>query len=181
MIFPTDKEYKVSKSIFLGKKAINEKYKPLKDWISKEFTVDVINIVVDCCKYGKSKDNRIQIILKTKADCRKFENPRQKNGVWKPFDTEAGKKVSAEINLNHKDILKLPNENVFVVFSAFERVAIQEIHDRLPKNLFKNIKNILGSDIWDIRHYFSCTYVMCYKNEQVSNCKNKYVRFKRKF
>lgn len=174
MVSTIDKEYKETKKIILNKKNLNLKYQKLKDYISNEFDVEVANIYVDVCKTYRRKDNRIQIILKTNKDCEKFINHEYKNGVLDFFDTENNKKIYNEIMTNYKNIIKFPDLKTHIAYSSFERVALEELYNHISHKAIKELKQEIGEEIWEIKNTFSFIYVMCFKNNQINLCENKY-------
>ncbi|MCR5316616.1 MAG: hypothetical protein K6E22_00165 [Treponema sp.] len=174
MVSTADREYKETKKIILKKKNLNPRFQKLKDYISKEFLVDVANICVDVCKTYKRKDNRIQIILKTNKDCEKFINHQYKNGVLNFFDTENNKKIYDEIMTNHKDIIKFPDLKTFIVYSSFEQLAVEELYNSIPSKVIKELKKECGEEIWEVKNFLSLICIMCYKNNQINLCKDKY-------
>ena len=44
---PSDKDYKETKQIMLGKKVMQPEFKPLAEWIDKTYGVKTINIFYD--------------------------------------------------------------------------------------------------------------------------------------
>ena len=68
MIMPSDKEYKATKQIMLGKATINFDFRQLADFIDQTFGVKTINIIYDT--FGKEKQPRLNI-------CFEFEREKQ--------------------------------------------------------------------------------------------------------
>lgn len=171
-----DKEFRESKKIYFGKNKIKNEYISLKEFITKEFNVEVLNIAVDIVKRGNEKSNRVQVILKTDSDFKKyFFNPHPTDGVWNPNDTEANKRISEEIKLNYRNILKIPDEKFFIIGSSFENIARQEIYGQINNYLPNKLMNELNENkIWMIKLAFTCTYVMCYNTSQINEIENKY-------
>lgn len=46
MIMPSDRDYKQTKQIMLGKKSIKSEFKPLADWIDNEYGVKTTKIQI---------------------------------------------------------------------------------------------------------------------------------------
>ena len=59
------------------------------------------------------------------------------------YYTEYNKKLYNEIMLNHKEIIKYPEQKTFIVYKAFENDAIHEYYGKLPNNFFKK-RHFLG-------------------------------------
>ena len=169
-----NKVYKETKKVLLGKQDVKSQYKNLIEYISKEFNIKVINIFVDTLKIRKQLENRIWIIVKTNEECEPFINHEYKNNVLDPFGTEYNKKLYNEIMLNHKEIIKYPEQKTFIVYKAFENDAIHEYYGKLPNNFFKKLKRNFCEEIWEIRNLWSMNYVMVYTNNQIDKCKEKY-------
>ena len=148
-------------------------YKPLKDFIQNEFNVEVQSIKVDVLGRNDKKENRVNVKLKYDSDFQKFCNKKQENGVWRPFDTELNKKITEEINLNHKDILFLPEKRFFVIYSSFENEFVDSLYKKLSKGFLFSLKKEL-EDIWQIRVEYSTVYIMCNKIYEAQDCKIKY-------
>ncbi|MBP5697874.1 MAG: hypothetical protein J6X11_14685 [Treponema sp.] len=176
MVSTADREYKETKKIILKKKNLNPRFQKLKDYISKEFLVDVANICVDLCKTYKRKDNRIQIILKTNKDCEKFINHQYKNGVLNFFDTENNKKIYDEIMTNHKDIIKFPDLKTFIVYSSFEQLAVEELYNSIPSKVIKELKK---NDFYDfITDYNQINIKFDSKENFDANCEGSFLLYK---
>ena len=148
-------------------------YKPLKDFIQNEFNVEVQSIKVDVLGRNDKKENRVNVKLKYDSDFQKFCNKKKENGVWRPFDTELNKKITEEINLNHKDILFLPEKRFFVIYSSFENEFVDSLYKKLSKRFLFSLKKEL-EDIWQIRVEYSTVYIMCNKIYEAQDCKIKY-------
>jgi len=183
MILPSDKEYKITKQIMLGKATMNSDFIQLANFIDQTFGVKTINIIYDTI--DKEKRPRLNI-------CFEFENEKQsfnENGEYCNFDIKKQKIIADKfkeslINQkiikkgffgffnNHKDE-KYKTENVWVYFSAFEPLAKIETSDCVPQNQIDQLKKELNNDeLWGISKGFSQATFFLYSDEQVKRYEN---------
>ncbi|MEO7211553.1 hypothetical protein [Mucilaginibacter sp.] len=62
MIVPSDKDYQDTKLIKQGKAEMKSDFKPLCDWINKEYGIKPINIIYDVI-YSGGRIPRLQVVL----------------------------------------------------------------------------------------------------------------------
>ena len=70
MIMPSDKEYEATKQIMLGKAEMIPEFRPLADFIDKEFSVRTINIIYDEIHQGKTP--RLHICFEFEKESKSF-------------------------------------------------------------------------------------------------------------
>ena len=162
MIFCTDREYKETKLIKKGVKFIPEPFHELADWITDNREVKVINIVYDCIMPPNRP--RLQIILEYERDHQLFKNDR---GNYLKSEQDAIRKKFIEIVQRDK-LGTFSYENLLVIFSAFEPVAIDEAHSKVSdyeiEKLRKKLKN---NDLWKIRPSLGCVTFFFFTEDQV--------------
>jgi hypothetical protein len=188
MITPFDKEYKSTKQIMLGKKAINSDFLPLADFIDKTFDVRTINIVYDTIDKGTRP--RIGIYFEFEWEKQSFN---KSNGVVN-FDSKKQdliadkfKQTIIEQGLIKKKGLfdfwtkseneKYRTENIWVYYSAFEPIARDEANESIPQDKVMQLKTELNcNDLWEISRFFSGTTFFLYTDEQVRQYENSETR-----
>ena len=165
MIMPSDKDYKETKQIMLGKKVMQPEFKPLAEWIDKTYGVKTINIFYDTIDKGNRP--RLEIC---------FEHPKEKAQFNGPngFNFYSGKQKA--IGKKFKETLKeqglIPDsglfglfkkqatsiyktENIWVIYGDFESIARIEANESVPEKKVKELKAELDNkDIWEISRAF---------------------------
>jgi len=131
---PSDKEYKATKQIMLGKATINFDFRQLADFIDQTFGVKTINIIYDT--FGKEKQPRLNICFEFEREKQSFnddkgnfnfDNKKQKVIVNKFKQTLEEQKIIEKKGF-FGFFAKTKNEkyktdNVWVCYSAFEPIA----------------------------------------------------------
>lgn len=179
MISPSEKEYKQTKKIMLGKEILNPDFRPLADFIDETFDVRTINIVYDTIDKGTRP--RIGIF---------FEYAHEKKGFYENnghvnFDSKKQKLIAEKFRqtiidqgLIKKrglfDFLgkfgkpKYQSDDIWVYYSAFEPIAKEDANGSVSKDKLIQLKNELKcEDIWEIVTYFSATIFFLYTDKQV--------------
>lgn len=178
MITPRDKEYKQTKQIKQGKLTIKTEFKPLADWIDKEFGVKTINIIyytIDkgqkpalniCLEFekdqGKFRDstNFNFDSVKTQAIGKRFKTILQEQGIIK------GKRLFDFLQKDYDS--KYKTNNIWIVFSAFDSIAKAEANESVPEEKIQELKtSIANKDLWGISRAFSGTTFFLYTEKQV--------------
>lgn len=180
---PSDKDYKETKQIMLGKKAIKPEFKPLAEWIDKTYGVKTINIFYDtidkgtrprleiCFEYPREKavfngPNGFNFdLVKQKTIGKKFKETLveqgliQENGFFEMFKKSATSKYKTE--------------NIWVIYGDFESIARIEANESVPEEKVKALKKELNNqDVWEIIKAFSGTTIFLYTDEQVKKYEN---------
>jgi hypothetical protein len=183
MIMPSDKDYKETKQIMLGKKAIKPEFKPLAEWIDKTYGVKTINVFYDTIDKGARP--RLEIC---------FEHPREKAVFNGPngfnFDSDKQKAIGKKFKETLKEqgliqesgllgLFKKPatskykTENIWVIYGDFESIARIEANESVPEEKVKALKKELNNeDIWEISRAFSGTTIFLYTDAQVKKYEN---------
>jgi len=187
MIMPSDKEYKVTKQIMLGKQTIPSEFQPLADWIDRKFDVKTINLYYDIIEDGSP---RLGVYFETQEEANSF----LENGEFTNYDSTKQKQISdrfkellAKQNLLERnsffDFLKRSNDkkyktnNIWVYTSAFEPIAKIEANENVPQDNVMQLKTELNcTDLWEISRCFSGTTFFLYTDEQVKQYENSETR-----
>lgn len=181
MITSRDIDYLETKLIKQGKKVLESPLSDLAEWISKEFSVNVINIHYD---YIQSKRPRLGIILEFKTDERVFYtdnynyDQKKQIAISKRFsEIVTLKENKSKVNfffkrLKKEAIMKYETKDIFVSFSSFEPIAKEEANNRIPEEKIQELKDKLNNDLWKISRFFSSTTFFFYTAEQVKEENN---------
>lgn len=185
---PSDKEYKATKQIMLGKTTMNPDFRQLADFIDQTFGVKTINIIYDTI--DKEKRPRLNI-------CFEFEREKQsfnENSGHFNFDSKKQKIIADMFKQTLKEqkivkgkglfdfLTKPQNEkyktgNVWVFYSAFEPIARIEANESVPQDKVVQIKKELDNEeLWEISRAFSGTTFFLYSDEQVKRYENSETR-----
>src|SRR5690349_13460073 len=89
MIMPSDKDYRETKQIMLGKATMKSEFRQLADWIDKTYGVKTINIVYDTIDNGKRP--RLEICFEFEKERTKFLDQNNMN-----FDEKKQKAIALE-------------------------------------------------------------------------------------
>jgi hypothetical protein len=188
MTSPSDKEFKLTKQIMLGKTTFNPDFLPLADYIDRTFNVKTINIVYDTIDKGTRP--RIGIYFEFEREKQSFN---ENNGVFN-FDSnkqkliaDKFKKTIIEQGLIKKKGLfnfwsnseneKYQTDNIWVYYSAFEPIARDEANEGIPQNKLIQLKSELNcKELWEISRCFSGTTFFLYTDEQVKQYENSETR-----
>lgn len=177
MILPSDKVYKETKQIMLGKKFIKTEFQPLADWIDQTYGVKTINIYYDTIDKGKRPRLEIcfehpkESILFRESNGFNFDSNKQK-AIAKKFEEIINKlevkKAKGLFSLFKKrSANKYKTKNLWVIYSDFKSVAETESNLNIPKAIItKLINEFNNKDIWDISRYSSSTTIFLYTDDQ---------------
>jgi hypothetical protein len=183
MITSSDKDYKETKQILLGKKVLKPEFQPLAEWIDQTYGVKTINVFYDTIDKGTRP--RLEIC---------FEHPREKSLFKGPngfnFDSDKQKAIGEKFKetlvkqglikesglfglFKKPPTSKYKTENIWVIYGDFESIARSEANESVPENKVKELKAELANKaIWKISRAFSGTTVFLYTDEQVKKYEN---------
>lgn len=186
MILPSDKEYKATKQIMLGKATMPPDFTELADFIDTTFGVKTINIIYDTIDKGGYP--RLNI-------CFEFEQEKQSfNNGYFNLDSRKQKIISDKFKKTVRDQQMLTRKglfsfftksrseryktnNVWVYYSAFEPLARAEANWNVPQHKVVQLKKDLNNgDLWEISNSFSTTTFFLYTDEQVRRYEGSEVR-----
>lgn len=181
MIESSEIEYKKTKLIKQGKNRIASEFESIAKWISEKYDVNVIDIQQEFMSHNNMV--RVSIHLETSEDELKFH---ESNDWWSNFDSqkqsEIAKKIVGNPNLIKvafdktfgKVLKRKPKTNdIFVSFSAFKPVAMEEANTRIPEQKITELKDSFNiPEIWTISRCFESVTLFVYKDEQKEKIKN---------
>jgi hypothetical protein len=149
IIVPSDIAYQQTKRIKIGGASLPSPYRELAEWINVRYCVHVLNIILDTIEPDSRP--RLNVVLGWEVDQRRFL------GQFMNYDKEAQLGVQQQFaSLTEKlenDSSHLPG--LFVIFTAFEPVAIVEANSRVTEGEIEHLKNILADpELWKIRKSF---------------------------
>ena len=188
MIMPSDKEYKATKQILLGKSTMNPEFRKLADYIDHAFGVKTINIIYDTI--DKEKRPRLNICFEFESEKQSFN---ENNGHF-TFDSKKQKVIAKKFKqtLEEQNILKrkglfdffktsrikkYKTDKVWVYYSAFEPIAKIEANENVPQDKIIQLKKELNcADLWEISRAFSGITFFLYTEEQVKYYENNETR-----
>jgi len=186
MIMPSDKEYKSTKQIMLGKAIIDRDFIELAKWIDETYDVRTINIIYDTFIAARKKQSRLQICFEFEEESLKFRDGHLGNfhsdkqtAIAKKFtEILRNKKLTKKLRLT--DIFKPSSyitDNILIVFSAFEPVARIEANEKVPQGKVSELKKQLNcDDLWEISRAFAGTTFFVYTDKQVKHYENSETR-----
>ena len=188
MITPSDKEYKATKQIMLGKATINFDFRQLADFIDQTFGVKTINIIYDT--FGKEKQPRLNICFEFEREKQSFnddngnfnfDNKKQKIIVNKFKQTLKEQKIIEKkgffVFFTKTKNEKYKTDNVWVCYSAFEPIARHEAIDNIPESKVIQLKKELDNKyLWEISRAFGGTTFFLHTDEQVKLYENSETR-----
>ena len=141
-------------------------FRELADWVGANYGVRVLNVVYDTIEPGNRP--RLSVALETQKDAQKFRVPP---GNFNPKDQKRVKEHFEAI-LSEQRALRFNVAGLFVIFEAFEPVAILEAHERVTKEEVRRLKARLAKeDLWEIHRCFDQVTFFFYTDAQVKQYK----------
>ena len=182
MIVSTDPDYLDTKLVKQGVKQLDPIFQELSDWINKKFDTPVLNIYYD--KIDTDKDRpRLRIIFEYYQNVEKF-----RDGIGN-YETEKQNLIAAQFKLILK-IKKIPRQSMFdrlfkksqasrfdtdrllVIFTGFDRIAIEEVNHKIPQSQIDKLKQELTSkNVWEVYREFATTTYFFYTDKQIEDYK----------
>jgi hypothetical protein len=165
MISPSDIEYSLTKKIKQGELSLVFPFNSIADWIMENYGVRPINIIFDVLPHDNRP--RLQVIFETKLEHGLFVS---NNGLF------PDKSIAEHILSRFKEMVvnspDFKTDNIFLVFSSFEKVAKEEVNSLIPISDIDSIKNKVDYDIWEIKKNFQSATIFFYTDKQVENYTN---------
>ncbi|NQY30895.1 MAG: hypothetical protein HRT69_15685 [Flavobacteriaceae bacterium] len=193
MVHYTDEEFIDTESVLIGEKELSPELIELSKWISDEFKIDVINLIVDYLSHLNR--NRLQIITRTSKDACKFKESENWVGNFDKKKQEIVAQKYLEIvehqKTKNKGFLSLLKKNdfpaskkLFVCASAFNPIAREAIVAEINGAKLEQFKKDINlSELWEIQTGYGGAHFFFYTNEQVNNIKDSsiYLKLKKDF
>ncbi len=185
---PSDKEYKATKQILLGKSTMNPEFRKLADYIDQTFGVKTINIIYDTI--DKEKRPRLNICFEFESEKQSFN---ENNGHFN-YDSKKQKVIADKFKqtLEEQNIMKKKGlfdffktsqiekykaDNIWVYYSAFEPIARIEANENVPQDKVIQLQKELNcADLWEISRAFSGITFFLYTDEQMKHYENNETR-----
>ncbi|MBA4020651.1 MAG: hypothetical protein C0483_26120 [Pirellula sp.] len=156
----TDKAYKATKRIKQGKASIAAPFNELAAWISKRWDVTVLNIIYD--RRNKLHAPRLHVILESHDDAKSFERSAYCYDKRKQIAV-----ASRFLNLIGRQPSEYDVDGLFVVFSAFAPIALQEADSRVSDQEVGDLKQRIDNpDLWEISRCFGHVTFFFYTDAQ---------------
>ena len=163
MTTSSDNDYVLSKFIKKGDAKISSVFNVFVERINSEFSVNILNVILDYLDINNFKNPRLNIIVENSDDYIKFyKSPYN-------FDKKIERKIK-KIFEDSLDISQIVNYNkLFVIASDFRNVAIDEAHNNISEEKLQDIAQVIDKDnIWLIRKYGSWITIFLYKEKNSS-------------
>ncbi|MCC6410399.1 MAG: hypothetical protein IT270_01995 [Saprospiraceae bacterium] len=175
MILPSDNVYQQTRLIKQGKAAFPPDFQPLAEWIKETYGVKPINIVYNTIE--NSERPRLEVCFEFEAEKAKFLDNNQfapdtekQQAIAEQFGkiVEA-KKAMVMVGAGHGAGFSDYNpEGVWVIYSAFDRVAKMEANENIPQADIDALqKELANNDLWCISRMFSAATFFVYTDEQL--------------
>jgi hypothetical protein len=160
MITCADREYKATKRIKQGKRRLAAPFDELARWIAATWKVTVLNVIYNRATLVHKP--RLQVILEFAKEERKFH--RGVNYDEQKQQAIAGKFLEIIAGTEHAfDV-----EGLFVVFSAFAPLALEEADSQISQRQVAKLKRRLANpDLWKIDRFFGHATFFFYTDVQV--------------
>ncbi|NJM55266.1 MAG: hypothetical protein HC841_04565 [Verrucomicrobiae bacterium] len=163
MITPRDEDYQQTKLLKLSGAPLKSPFKELADWVGKRYGVQVLNVFYDTIQ----PDNRprLSVILETQEDAQKF-----RKGALGNFNNADQKEVQEHFDriLQEQGNLNFDAQRLFVIFVAFERVAMEEANESVTDEEVAQLKSKLANnDLWEISRCFDSVTFFFFTDVQV--------------
>lgn len=169
MSWPSDDDYKETKLIKRGERAVSAHFDQLVRFIHAQFETTVLNIVYDTIEHQELRP-RLNVIVEREASLAKFKN--------KTFGYNAKAQRAVADHCRRVSSLPFDVENVFVIFTAFDRVAKIEANEGIPESEIERLQSTLHNDeLWTISRFASGATFFLYTDAQVKkNGANGYIQ-----
>ncbi len=183
IMMPWDKDYKVTKQIMLGNKAMKPEFKLMAEWIDKTYGVKTINVIYDTIDNGERP--RLEIYFEYEHEKLVFTDKNSFNFDRKKQKAIAGKFKEAlkeQGLIEKKEFLdffkkssksKYNTSNIWITYAAFEPIAKIEANNSIPEDKLVELKkHIDNKGLWEIsRAAWGITFFL-HTDQQVKQYEN---------
>jgi hypothetical protein len=181
LIESSEIEYKKTKLIKQGKNRIEKEFESIAKWISEKYNVNVLDIQQEFMSHNNMV--RIAVHLETSEDELKFH---ESNDRWSNFDSKKQTEIAEKL-VGNSNLIKIPTnktfgkilkrkpaaKDIFVSFSAFKPIAMEETNTLIPEKRVSELQVELGiPEIWTISRCFDSVTLFVHKDEQKEKIKN---------
>ncbi len=171
MIMPSDKDYRETKRLKKSGRPLPSPYRELADWIASAYGVQVLNIRYETVIPDSRP--RLNVILEWERDQKKFTDRRGN------FDQGKENQIREQFErlLVEQRVREIETERLFVIFSAFERVARIEANEKVTEADLDRLKRALANpDLWHISRLFDSATFFFYTIAQAEGYEVKGLR-----
>lgn len=181
MILPSDIAYQETRLIMQGKTVLNPRFKLLAQWIEDTYGVKPVNIIYDTIE--NSERSRLEVCFEFESDKAKFldsnhfaPDKEKQQAIAEQFGklveakkalVPAGTGHVADTETNYHA------EGIWVIFSAFDRVAKMEANESIPPESIETLqKELANDDLWCISRLFAAATFFVYTDKQLETYTN---------
>lgn len=161
MIMTSDREYKLTRRIKQGKKHLQPPFAELAQWIADRWNVTVLNVI--CDRANSLHAPRLQVILEYETHVGRFRRGMN-------FDEEKQQAIADKFLeiLDRDKTNSFDVDGLFVVFSAFTPLAIEEADTQLSEKDIKLLKRqINNQDLWEVSRCFGHVTFFFYTDDEM--------------
>lgn len=181
MILPSDNVYQQTRLIMQGKAALNPDIQPLAEWINETYGVKPINIFYDTIE--NSDRPRLEICFEFESDKVKFmdnnhfvaDKEKQQTIAVQFSKIVEAKKALVTVGTGrgaHAET-SYQTEGLWVIFSAFDRIAKMEANESIPQASIDALqKELANDDLWCISRIFSAATFFVFTDTQLEKYSN---------
>lgn len=165
MLFGDSELFAVARSAKVGECSLHTGLAELRDWISCEFNVSVVHIVLDHIELGPAEGRpRLNVILETDKD---FDS-------WKTDAITIRSDVRDKVVRRFKEIASihpdLESENVHIILDNFSDECLGRACSAFLKRDAKRITNDFKHTIWQIDGFSRALVVFLYTDDDIKKC-----------
>jgi len=174
MVVCSDPEYKKTKLVKLGIEKINPAFMELAEWITTSYGTKVLNIYYDKITSDKNRP-RLSIIFEFFEEAERFKDrignfDETKQKVIADKFRQLQEKQNKKQNISGRlfNGTGFATDRLYVIFTAFEPIAREEITKIVPEGKIEELQNVLAmQDLWKIYRQFSLTTFFFYTDAQL--------------
>jgi hypothetical protein len=161
VITPADEDYRATKRIKQGFSILENPFDELAGWIASMWQVTVLNVIY--AQRNSLHAPRLNVVFEHIGDTMKFHagvnyDPDKQNAIKQKFLNVIANKLSDRFDVN----------GLFVVFSAFAPIALQEADSLITKRELKTFQErIADPDLWEIFRCLGSVTFFFYTDDQV--------------
>lgn len=181
MILPSDNVYQQTRLIMQGKATLTTDFQVLAEWINETYGVKPVNIFYDTIE--NSDRPRLEICFEYESDKMKFldnnhfvpDKEKQQAIAGQFSNMVEAKKALVSVGAGHGADAEIGyhTEGLWVIFSAFDRVAKMEANESIPQSQVDALqKELANNDLWCISRIFSAATFFVYTDEQLETYTN---------
>jgi hypothetical protein len=151
-----DPEYKRAKLIKQGKDYIPAPYDQLARWITQRWGIKILDVAHEIIR--PTNRPRLQIVVEQESE-KLFFTLTPFGQTLPPVEREVVEQLRSLLEANPPP--QLDSDGIFVIFSAFAPIAMEEANGRIPQEEISALRTKLANpEVWEIRKNFrSATFL----------------------